>query len=108
METDNEFKDISDLLSGIKSKDGENNLLDLLSKMYDTKLDLNNNGLYIDQFEDISIHIKKNGTYINEESKRNCLIKYLQDYINNIKPKKLYQTHLKINPKKEMKQNLHL
>ena len=88
METDNEFKDISDLLSGIKSKDGENNLLDLLSKMYDTKLDLNNNGLYIDQFEDISIHIKKNGTYINEESKRNCLIKYLQDYINNIKPKK--------------------
>ena len=48
METDNEFKDISDLLSGIKSKDGENNLLDLLSKMYDTKLDLNNNGLYIE------------------------------------------------------------
>ena len=41
METDIEFKDISDLLSGIKSKDGENNLLDLLSKMYDTKLDLN-------------------------------------------------------------------
>ena len=40
METENEFQDISDLLSGIKSKDGEKNLLDLLSKMYDTKLEL--------------------------------------------------------------------
>ena len=88
METDNEFKDISDLLSGIKSKDGENNLLDLLSKMYDTKLELNNNGLYIDQFEDISMHIKKDGIYIKEDSKRNSLLKYLQDYINNIKAKK--------------------
>ena len=57
--------------------------------MYDTKLDLNNNCLYIDQFEDISIYIKKNGTYISEVSKRNCLLKYLQDYINNIKPKKI-------------------
>ena len=57
METENEFQDISDLLSGIKSKDGENNLLDLLSKMYDTKLELISNGLYIDQFEDISMRI---------------------------------------------------
>ena len=88
METENEFQDISDLLSGIKSKDGEKNLLDLLSKMYDTKLELNNNGLYIDQFEDISMRIKQNGLYISEEAKRNNLIKYLQDYINNIKPKK--------------------
>ena len=77
METDNEYQDISDLLSGIKSKDGENNLLDLLSKMYDTKLELNNNGLYIDQFEDISLRIKKNGTYIKEQAPREQLLKYL-------------------------------
>ena len=89
METDNEFKDVSDLLSGIKSKDGDNNLLDLLSKMYDTKLELNNNGLYIDQFEDISMRIKQNGTYINDQSSRERLLKYLQDYINNIKSKKV-------------------
>ncbi len=88
METDNEFKDISDLLSGIKSKDGEKNLLELLSQMYDTKLELNNNGLYIDQFEDISLRIKQNGKYINDESKKNSLFKFLQDYISNIKPKK--------------------
>jgi radial spoke head protein 4A len=88
METDNEFNDIQDLLSGIKSKDGEKNLLELLSKMYDTKLELNNNGLYIDQFEDISIRIKQNGTYLNDKSSKECLFKYLQDYINNIKAKK--------------------
>ena len=88
METDNEFQDISDLLSGIKSKDGEKNLLDLLSKMYDTKLELNNDGLYIDQFEDISMRIKQSGEYIKEESRRNQLIRYLQDYIDHIKPKK--------------------
>ena len=88
METDNEFNDIQDLLSGIKSKDGEKNLLELLSKMYDTKLELNNNGLYIDQFEDISIRIKQNGTYLNDKSSKECLFKYLQDYINNINAKK--------------------
>ena len=32
-EKENEFQDISDLLSGIKYKDGEKNLLDLLYKM---------------------------------------------------------------------------
>ncbi len=61
-EAQDEFKDISDLLSGIKSSRNENlNLLDLLSKMYDTKLSLNDNGLYIDQFEDISARIKNSG-----------------------------------------------
>ena len=65
METDNEYQDISDLLSGIKSKDGENNLLDLLSNMYDTKQELNNNGLYIDQFEDISLRIKQNDKVVH-------------------------------------------
>ena len=63
METENqdEFKDISDLLSGIKStKNQDENLLDLLSKMYDTKLSLNDNGQYIDQFEDISAQRKIN------------------------------------------------
>ena len=58
-EAQDEFKDISDLLSGIKSsRNQDQNLLDLLSKMYDTKLSLNDNGLYIDQFEDISARIK--------------------------------------------------
>ena len=71
-ETQDEFKDISDLLSGIKSSQNqEENLLNLLSKMYDTKLSLNDNGLYIDQFEDISARIKSNGFYFKENSDKN-------------------------------------
>ena len=88
METDNEYKDISDLLSEIKSKDGSQNLLDLLSKMYDTKLEINNNGLYIDQFEDISMRIKKNGGYINDKIEYERLLKYLNDYKFKIKSKR--------------------
>ena len=88
METDKEFQEITDLLSSIKSKEGDKNLLDLLSKMFETKVELNNNRLYTDQFEDISIRIKQNGTYLNSQQKRQSLIKYLEDYIKNIKPKK--------------------
>ena len=59
METENAFKEISEMLTEIKSNDGEKNLLDLLSKLLDTKIELDNDQLYTDQFEDISIKIKK-------------------------------------------------
>ena len=59
METENAFNEISEMLSEIKSSDGNNNLLELLSKLLDTKIELDNDQLYIDQFEDISIKIKK-------------------------------------------------
>ena len=91
METEikDEFKDISDLLSGIKSaRNQDQNLLDLLSKMYDTKLSLNNDGLYIDQFEDISTRIKNSGFYLKEDLDKEKLMKYLQNFTSNIKPKK--------------------
>ena len=88
-ETQDEFKDISDLLSGIKSSQNqEENLLNLLSKMYDTKLSLNDNGLYIDQFEDISARIKSNGFYFKENSDKEKLMKYLQDFTSNIQQRK--------------------
>lgn len=88
METDNAFKEISDMLTEIKSTEGEQNLLDLLSKMFDTKIELNDDRLYTDQFEDISMRIKKDGFYINDKFKRENLMKYLEDYIKNIKSKK--------------------
>ena len=59
METENAFKEISEMLSEIKSSDGNNNLLELLSKLLYTKIELDNDQLYTDQFEDISIKIKK-------------------------------------------------
>jgi hypothetical protein len=61
METEASFKEINDILANIKSKEGDQNLLNLLSKMFDTKIELNNDRLYTDQFEDISIRIKKMG-----------------------------------------------
>ena len=61
METENNdsYKEISDTLSQITCpQHPDKNLSDLLSKMIDTKLELNNDRLYLDQFEDISLRIK--------------------------------------------------
>ena len=77
METENAFKEISEMLSEIKSSDGNNNLLELLSKLLDTKIELDNDQLYTDQFEDISIKIKKNGYYVKDSLKRETLLKEL-------------------------------
>ena len=88
METDTAYKDISETLSNIKSPDGTQNILDLLSKLLDTKIELDNDQLFTDQFEDISIKIKKNGYYINDQLKRETLLKYLEDFTKNIKSKK--------------------
>ena len=88
METENAYKEISQMLSEIKSSKGEDNLLDLLSKLLDTKIELDNDQLYTDQFEDISIKIKKNGYYIKDSLKRESLLKFLEDFSKNIKPKK--------------------
>ena len=88
-EAQDEFKDISDLLSSIKSaRNQDQNLLDLLSKMYDTKLSLNDNGLYIDQFEDISARIKNSGFYLKDDFEKEKLMKYLKDFTSNIKSRK--------------------
>ena len=88
METENAYKEISEMLSEIKSSDGEGNLLELLSKLLDTKIELDNDQLYTDHFEDISIKIKKNGFYIKDSLKRESLLKYLEDFTKNIKPEK--------------------
>ena len=91
METENtdSYKEISDTLSQIKCpQHPDKNLSDLLSKMLDTKLELNNDRLYLDQFEDISLRIKSSGHYIDENSEREKLFKYLQDYSSNVKARK--------------------
>ena len=88
MATESAYKEMSEMLSEIKSSDGESNLLELLSKLLDTKIELDNYQLYTDQFEDISIKIKKNGFYIKDSLKRESLLKYLEDFTKNIKPEK--------------------
>ena len=60
MVTEIQKSKLAELLSNIKSKDGKNNLLDHLNKMYIIKNQLNNDELFNDLFEDISFRIKKN------------------------------------------------
>ena len=90
METENAYKEISETLSEIKSSDGKSNLLELLSKLLDVKIELDDDQLYTDQFEDISLKLKKNGYYIKDSMKRESLLKYLEDFSKNIKPKKRF------------------
>ena len=91
METENidSYKEISDTLSQIKCpQHPDKNLSDLLSKLLDTKLELNNDRLYLDQFEDISLRIKTSGHYLDENSEREKLFKYLKDYSSNVQARK--------------------
>ena len=83
------FQEITTTLSQIKCpQHPDKNLSSLLSKMLDTKLELNNDRLYLDQFEDISLRIKSSGYYLKEKSEQEKLLKYLQDYTSNIQSKK--------------------
>ena len=59
MVTEIQKSKLAELLSNIKSKDGKNNLLEHLNKMYIIKNQLNNDELFNDLFEDISFRIKK-------------------------------------------------
>ena len=59
MVTEIQKSKLAELLSNIKSKDGKNNLLDHINKMYIIKNQLNNDDLFNDLFEDISFRIKK-------------------------------------------------
>lgn len=88
METEDAFSEINEMLSSIRSSDCTNNLLDHLKQMFEMKIELNNDILYTDLFEDISIRIKANGKYLNEESNREALHKFIVSYIENVKSEK--------------------
>jgi hypothetical protein len=80
--------DVYGLLHQIKSKDGHNTLYEHLQKLYETKVDLNDEHKFLDLLEDISLRIKTNGTYFQEDNARESLFKYLQEFEKNSKKKK--------------------
>jgi radial spoke head protein 4A len=80
MENDQE---LFDTLLSIKSKTLDINLYDFLQKLYETKVEMNNDKVYLDLFEDISARIKKDGTYFSEIKQRESLMKYLEEYVKN-------------------------
>ncbi len=86
-ETENKA-DIFKLVKQIKSSDGKSSLLEHLTKLYETKMQLNDDSKFLDLIEDISIRIKQNGIYFNEEASRASLLNYLEEFEKNSKNKK--------------------
>jgi hypothetical protein len=65
METDSK---VHDLLSKVKSSQDPNyTLYHHLQKLYQVKLELNNDEKFLDLFEDISLRIRKEGKYMLED-----------------------------------------
>jgi radial spoke head protein 4/6 len=82
MESDN---DVFQLLEVIKSKDGKNNLYEHLQKLYEAKIEMNDDKKFLDLLEDISIRIKVEGKYKNEDTARKSVLKYLEEFNKNSK-----------------------
>jgi len=86
--TTEDHKDIYSLLDVIKSKDGKTNLLEHLMKLYNVKIELNDNTKFLDLLEDISQTIKTQGDYSNVSKARESLLNYLEEFEKNSKNKK--------------------
>lgn len=80
--------DVYHLLSQIHSEDKQNHLYGHLQKLYETKMEMNDDKKFIDLLEDISIRIKKDGKYFNKEHTKTSLFHYLEEFNKNAKKKK--------------------
>jgi hypothetical protein len=83
-----EHKEVYNLINVIKSKDGKSNLHEHLMKLYEAKVELNDDKKFLDLLEDISIKIKTQGNYSNQSNARDSLLNYLAEYEKNAKNKK--------------------
>ena len=91
METGNVQENLFELLSKIKSKDGEKNLYEHLTKIFETQLEMNNNNKFLDLFEDISLKLKSTDEkYLDVEAERtfNSLFTYLEEFNNILERRK--------------------
>ena len=81
-------KEVYNLINVIKSRDGKSNLLEHLMKLYEAKVEINDNKKFLDLLEDISIKVKTQGGYSNVSMARESLLNYLQEFEKNAKNKK--------------------
>lgn len=100
LETDSKSgKGVYDLLHVIRTKDGKSNMYEHLQKLYETKVDMNDDKKFLDLIEDISIRIKTQGSYFSEEKSRESLLNYLEEFEKNAKGKKaLLGPMIKVDP----------
>jgi hypothetical protein len=87
LETDSN-SEIFKIVSQVKSSDGKVSLMQHIMKLYETKVQMNEDKKFLDLIEDISIKIKKNGNYYNDQINRESLIRFLQDFEKNCQGKK--------------------
>lgn len=71
-------EEIISLLSNVKNEDNYS-LYDHLQKLFDTKLEMQNDEKFLDLFEDISYRIRSQG-YYKEDEKKN-MKKYLEHFV---------------------------
>ncbi|MCQ2821461.1 MAG: hypothetical protein MJ252_29735 [archaeon] len=102
METEEKYKEIIEVLSSIKSKDGSSDLLSHLEAMNKIKIELNDDKRYYDLFEDISCRLKSLGYYENEKLHNEALHKFLGEFGENVKKsKKLLEKAVKVDGDEE-------
>lgn len=78
-------EEIISLLSNVKNEDNYS-LYDHLQKLFDTKLEMQNDEKFLDLFEDISYRIRSQG-YYKEDEKKN-MKKYLEHFVKANQGKK--------------------
>jgi hypothetical protein len=82
--------EIKRLISSIHSKNDPNyNLYEHVEKLYQTRMELNDDKKFLDFFEDISIRIKKTGQYVDKNELVEALRNYLNEFNKNVSSKKL-------------------
>ena len=80
---------VHDLLFKIKSSQDPNyTLYHHLQKLYQVKLEMNNDEMFLDLFEDISLRLKKEGKYILEDMIDKNIFLYLEEFCKNVNKKK--------------------
>ena len=87
METD-EIRETYNLLNSITLKTGKTTLYEHLQKLYETKLEMNDDYKFLDLFEDISLRLKTEGKYLKEDNINTAIFQYLDEYNKNAKGKK--------------------
>lgn len=84
MKTDSNDEAITLLKSIVSKNNKDQNLLSHIQKLFETKIEMENDRKFLDLLEEISLKIKKDGCYFTDKSSNGPLMSYLKDFNGNI------------------------